>query len=85
MRKAIYLALRRSCMCAAMRTKIEFAGLEGVAVSFDSEMHVARLYLSLPTGVVREFELAGESDEEVAANAEEILGLSGEPPCGSVG
>ncbi len=76
MRKAIYLAMRRSCMCAAVRTKIEFAGLEGVEISYDPEEGYARLYINLPTGVICEHEIGGESDEDVAEYAEKILGLS---------
>jgi hypothetical protein len=75
MRKAIYLALRRSCMCAAVRTPVDYPGLEGVEVSYDPAEGMARMYVNLPTGAVSEFDLAGETDKEVAEYAEKILGL----------
>lgn len=75
MSKAIMLAMRRSCMRAAVRTPVDHPGLEGVDVSYDPEVGVARMYVNLPTRAITEFDLAGETDEEVAEYAEKILGL----------
>jgi hypothetical protein len=76
MRTTIILALRRSCMCAAVRMTIEFAGLEGVEVSYDPGEGMARMYVNLPTGAISELDLAGDTDEEVAEDAERLLGLA---------
>ena len=75
MRKAICLALRRSCMYAAVRQPIDYPGLEDVELSYDPEVGVARMYVNLPTGVISQFDLVGETDEEVVEYAETILGL----------